>query len=77
MAKKGVAKYSASESLQGYLYQCRYALLLFLRRNRVTPSLRVSIEKFDDVSFEGTGQPRELIQTKHRVEDLVGGCPRQ
>lgn len=67
MAKKGVAKYSASASLQGYLYQCRYALLLFLQKNRVTPSLRVSIEKFDDVSFEGTGQPRELIQTKHRV----------
>lgn len=67
MAKKGVAKYSASDSLQGYLYQCRYALLLFLQKNRVSPSLRVSVEKFDDVSFEGTGQPRELIQTKHRV----------
>lgn len=67
MAKKGVAKYSALDSLQGYLYQCRYALLLFLQKNRVSPSLRVSVEKFDDVSFEGTGQPRELLQTKHRV----------
>lgn len=61
------SKYSASESLQGYLYQCRYALLLFLQRNRATPSLSVSIERFDDVPSEGTGQPRELIQTKHRV----------
>ncbi len=66
MAKNGQSKFSASESLQGYLYQCRYALLLFLQRNRATPSVRVSIEKFDDVTFESGGQPRELIQTKHR-----------
>lgn len=54
MAKSAKSKYSASESLQGYLYQYRYALLLFLQRNRVVPSVRVSIEKFDDVSYEGT-----------------------
>jgi hypothetical protein len=28
------SKYSASESMQGNLYQCHHALLLLLRRNR-------------------------------------------
>jgi hypothetical protein len=60
-------KFSASESMQGYLYQCRHALLLLLSRNRVTPCVRMSVEKFDDVAFESGGQPIELVQTKHRV----------
>jgi hypothetical protein len=68
MAKGAQGKYSASESLQGYLYQCRHALLLFLQRNRAAPSVRVSVEKFDDVAFEGGGKPSELIQTKHRTQ---------
>jgi len=63
----GKNKFSASESMQGYLYQCRHALLLLLRRNRVSPSVRMSVEKFDDVAFESGGQPIELVQTKHRV----------
>ncbi len=68
LAKSGKTKYSASESLQGYLYQCRHALLLLLRRNRAVPSVRMSVEKFDDVAFDGGGQPLELIQTKHRTQ---------
>src|SRR5262249_29283661 len=64
MAKTGPAKYSASASLQGYLYQCRYALLLMLRRIRSAPTARLAVEKFDDVSFEKGGSPRELVQTK-------------
>jgi hypothetical protein len=68
MAKSAHSKYSAAEALQGYLYQCRHALLLFLQRNRAAPSVRVSVEKFDDVAFEGGGEPRELIQTKHRTQ---------
>src|SRR5690349_14495138 len=67
MAKGAKTKFSASESMQGYLYQCRYALLLLLQRNRTTPGFRMSVEKFDDVVFEGGGQPRELVQTKHRT----------
>lgn len=67
MAKKGVARYSASESMLGYMYQSRHALFAFLQRNRVAPTVRVSIEKFDDVAFEVGGQADELIQTKHRA----------
>lgn len=65
MAKTGPAKYSASASLQGYIYQCRYALVLMLRRIRTSPTARVAVEKFDDVSFETAGSPRELVQTKY------------
>lgn len=65
MPKTGSAKYSASASLQGYLYQCRYALLLMLRKTRTVPNARLAVEKFDDVSFENHSSPRELVQTKH------------
>jgi hypothetical protein len=68
MAKSPKNRFSASESMQGYLYQCHYALLLLLQRNRATASVRMSVEKFDDVAFERGGQPRELIQTKHRTQ---------
>jgi hypothetical protein len=62
------SKFSASESLQGYLFQCRHALLLLLQRNRVSPSVRMSVEKFDDVSFESGGQPGWLgcERARHR-----------
>lgn len=65
MAKSGPSKYSAPASLQGYLYQCRYALLLMLKRIRTAASTRLAIEKFDDVSFEKAGEPKDLVQTKY------------
>ncbi len=65
MAKTGPAKYSAAPSLQGYIYQCRYALLLMLRRIRSSPTAKVAVEKFDDVSFEKGGSPKDLVQTKY------------
>jgi hypothetical protein len=65
MAKARTSRFSASDSMQGYLYQARYALLLLLRRNKVDTTVRLSVEKFDDVAFESSGMPDELIQTKH------------
>ncbi|MBX9579948.1 MAG: hypothetical protein K2X87_06530 [Gemmataceae bacterium] len=67
MAKSGPAKFSAAVSMQGYLYQCRYALLLTLKRVRSGANVRVSVEKFDDVTFEAGGVARELVQTKHHT----------
>lgn len=64
MAKTGPAKYSATPSLQGYLYQCRYAFLLMLKRIRTLPTAHLAVEKFDDVSFESGGKPTDLVQTK-------------
>lgn len=67
MAKTGLSKYSAAAPMLGYFYQSRYALLLFWRRVRAAPNVRVSIEKFDDVAFQTGATPRELIQTKHHT----------
>lgn len=58
-------KYSAAESNLGYFYQSRYALLRALQESKKRPSLSVSIEKFDDISFDDGNNPIELIQTKH------------
>jgi hypothetical protein len=52
----------------GYLFQCRYALLVGLRALPDTPQVLVSIEKFDDVAFEANGEPTDLIQTKHHID---------
>jgi len=59
--------HEASGSATGYLYQCRIALLLGLRAIPLTPDLKISVEKFDDVAFDTNGTPSELIQTKHHV----------
>jgi hypothetical protein len=42
--------FDASPSALGYLYQCRYALLLALQKDD-DPNLCLSIEKLDDVAF--------------------------
>jgi hypothetical protein len=59
--------HEASASATGYLYQCRIALLLGLRAIPLTPDLKISVEKFDDVAFDTNGTPSELIQTKHHI----------
>lgn len=51
--------------MTGYLFQARYALLRGLEEGRYSPGHSLSIEKFDDVAFEESGRPIELIQTKH------------
>ena len=58
--------FDASASALGYIYQCRLALLLALRKND-DPALTVSIEKIDDITFERDGTPHERIQTKLQV----------
>ena len=65
------SQFSASEQLTGYLYQIRYALLVFLRRIREEAdiaNIELSIEKLDDVAFEKNGEAIELHQTKHHVD---------
>ena len=60
--------HNASGSMTGYLFQARYALLLSLEEGRRNASHAVSLEKFDDVAFENSGEPIELIQTKHHTK---------
>jgi len=57
--------FSATDSLTGYLFQVKYALLDALRRLKEEVEFNVSIETFDDIVFETAGQPLELLQVKH------------
>jgi len=59
--------HEARASAMGYLFQCRYALLMAIQAIPDTPQLEIAIEKFDDVSFEADGAPTHLIQTKHHI----------
>ncbi|WP_077001029.1 ABC-three component system protein [Variovorax sp. KK3] len=61
------SQYDASASATGYLYQCRYALLLGLQAIATRPELLLSIEKFDDISFSDGEGPVAQIQAKHHV----------
>jgi hypothetical protein len=60
-------KHEASASATGYLFQCRYALLVGLEATIDAPNLEISIERFDDIAFDDAGEPTELIQTKHHI----------
>jgi hypothetical protein len=60
-------QFGAGPSLLGYLYQCRVALLFTLRKTKRDPGLQISIERFDDVSFDADDSPLERIQTKHHI----------
>lgn len=64
---KKLRHHDASSAANGYLYQVRIALWLSLKAIKADSATHVSIEKFDDVSFERDGSPTELIQLKHRI----------
>ena len=49
----------------GYLYQCRYALLVGLRASKTKPAMVLSIERFDDIAFEESAGLKQAIQLKH------------
>lgn len=61
------SKHSAAPSMQGYLFQCRFALLEILKRFPNNPMVSLTIETLDDVVFEKDGDPTEIIQLKHHV----------
>ena len=58
--------FTAAPSVLGYYYQARCALLLLLKSS---PGSEISLESFDDISFEKNGTPLELIQTKHTLKN--------
>ncbi len=68
--------HSAAQSAAGYLYQARIALAEALRYAYKDSGVEISLEKFDDVSFEKNGAALELLQTKHHLKksgDLTDG----
>lgn len=64
---KLISRYSAPAPMIGYLYQCRYALLESIRKNR-TDEFIISIETLDDVVFEPKSSPKEALQLKHNLK---------
>jgi hypothetical protein len=60
-------QFDASGSLAGYIYQCRLALLLGLQAVKKKPNGQISIEKFDDISFDNDDHTECLIQAKHHI----------
>ena len=59
--------YSASSSLLGYLYQCKYALLDALRRIKQVDDFICQLEVLDDVQFESGSNVTAILQTKHHI----------
>jgi hypothetical protein len=59
--------FGAVASTLGYLYQCRYGLLLLLERAQKDPAVELSIERFDDITIEQSGVPTEQRQLKHHL----------
>jgi hypothetical protein len=60
-------KFSAAQSMAGYLYQCRYALYRSLQIVEKSTNGHVAIEKYDDISFENDDFAECLIQAKHNI----------
>ncbi|QTI87225.1 hypothetical protein [Streptomyces sp. AgN23] len=54
--------------MTGYLYQCELALLELAQRSWDDITVEVRMEVLDDIEFlyEDTGDPFELLQSKHR-----------
>jgi hypothetical protein len=57
--------FSAAASALGYLYQVRYGLVLLLEAKN--PASALSLERIDDVAFEESGDPTQVLQFKHRL----------
>lgn len=70
--------HSAAPQAVGYLFQCEYALLALVEQARRDPTQALSLEVLDDMHFESSGTPTELLQTKHHVgrgADLTDRSP--
>jgi hypothetical protein len=57
--------HSAAASAAGYQYQTWWSLLAMLRTGPDRPDATLSIEMHDDVAWEESGSPTDLLQTKH------------
>ena len=71
-------QFSAADSALGYLYQVRCALLWSLQRLKDEVEFEASIETLDDVTFENSGTPADLLQTKlhkNRSANLSDSSP--
>lgn len=65
-------QHSASASAVGYLYQVNWCLVDLLERAPAKPDQAISLETHDDVAWEVSGSPVELLQAKHHVGVSAG-----
>jgi hypothetical protein len=65
-------QHDASASAVGYLYQVNWCLVELLERAPYKPGQAISLETHDDVAWESSGTPMELLQTKHHVGTSTG-----
>jgi hypothetical protein len=65
-------QHDASASAVGYQYQTSWCLLELLRRGPQRPDDAISLEMHDDVAWENSGTPLELLQTKHHLGATAG-----
>lgn len=60
-------QHDASASAVGYLFQVNWALVELLENAPARPDQSISLETHDDVAWEESGSPVELLQSKHHV----------
>jgi hypothetical protein len=65
-------QHNASASAVGYLYQVNWCLVELLRNAANRPDQAISLETHDDVAWEKSGSPVELLQAKHHVGVSAG-----
>jgi hypothetical protein len=65
-------QHNASASAVGYLYQVNWCLTELLENAPVKPDQAISLETHDDVAWEESGSPVELLQSKHHVGVSTG-----
>ena len=65
-------QHNASASAIGYLYQVNWCLVELLESAPTRPDQAISPETHDDVAWEESGSPVELLQAKHHVGVSTG-----
>ena len=65
-------QHNASASAVGYLYQVNWCLIELLESAPVKPDQAISLETHDDVAWEESGSPVELLQSKHHAGVSTG-----
>lgn len=59
--------HSAAASALGYLYQTKWPLVELVKRARTDPGCGVALEMADDVTWDDSGLPVEMVQAKHHT----------
>lgn len=61
------SSHSAAGQALGYVHQCAWALVELGRRATSEPATQLRLEVLDDIEFDGTASPIEVLQTKHHT----------